>query len=65
MAERVREALAAGVDYRYDRVKVVACDGLVQLSGFVNTRAQRNNAGQVTSKVPGVKSVQNNLTFDD
>lgn len=61
-AERVREALAAGADYKFDGVKVVARDGVVQLSGFVNSSVQRNDAGQVTSKVAGVKRVQNNLT---
>jgi hypothetical protein len=60
-AERVREALAAGADYKYDGVKVSASDGVVQLSGFVNTNAQRSRAGEVTSKVAGVKSVENNL----
>ena len=64
-AERVREALAAGVDYKYDGVKVIASDGVVQLSGFVNTSAQRNSAGEVTSKVVGVTSVENNLTVKD
>jgi len=61
-AERVREALAAGADYRYDGVKVVASKGVVELSGFVNTGAQRNRAAEVTSKVVGVKGVENNLT---
>ena len=61
-AERVREALAAVADYRYDGVKVVAYDGLVQLSGFVKTSAQKNSAGEVASKLVGVKSVENNLT---
>ena len=64
-AERVREALAAGTDYRYDGVKVIACSGVVQLSGFVNTSAQKNSAGEVTSKVMGVKSVENNLEVKD
>ena len=64
-AERVREALAAGADYKYDGVKVIASNGVVQLSGFVNTSAQRNSAGEVTSKVVGVKSVVNNLTVKD
>jgi hypothetical protein len=64
-AERVREALAAGADYKYDGVKVVACNGVVQLSGFVNTSAQRNSAGEITSKVVGVKSVENNLMVKD
>ena len=64
-AERVREALAAGADYRYDGVKVTACKGVVQLSGFVNTSAQRNSAEQVTTKVVGVKRVENNLTVKE
>jgi hyperosmotically inducible protein len=64
-AERVREALAAGADYKYDGVKVIASNGVVQLSGFVNTSAQRNSAGEVTSKIAGVKSVENNLTAKD
>ncbi len=53
-AERVREALAAGADYRYDGVKVAASNGIVRLSGFVNMSAQRNSAGNITSKVAGV-----------
>ena len=64
-AERVREALAAGADYKYDGVKVIAGNGVVQLSGFVNTSAQRNSAGEATGKVVGVKSVENNLTVKD
>jgi hyperosmotically inducible protein len=60
-AERVREALAAAPEYKFDGVKVVAGNGVVQLSGFVNTSAQRSRAGEVASKVAGVKSVENNL----
>jgi osmotically-inducible protein OsmY len=64
-AERVREALAAGAEYKFDGVQVTAFKGVVQLSGFVNTSAQRNTAGEVTSKVVGVKSVENNLTVKE
>jgi hypothetical protein len=64
-AERVREALVASADYKYDGVKVTASSGGVQLSGVVNTRAQRNRAGEVTSKVAGVKSLENNLMVRD
>jgi osmotically-inducible protein OsmY len=64
-AERVRQVLAAGADYRYDGVKVIASNGIVQLSGFVNKSAQRNQAAEVASKVAGVKSVENNLTVKD
>jgi osmotically-inducible protein OsmY len=61
-AERVRETLAAGADYKYDRVKVSVSEGIVHLSGRVNTSAQSNRAGEVTGKVVGVKQVENNLT---
>jgi osmotically-inducible protein OsmY len=64
-AQRVREALAAGVDYKYHGVNVIASNGVVQLGGFVNTSARRTNAGEVTSKVEGVKGVENNLTVKD
>jgi len=64
-AQRVREALAAGADYKYHGVNVIASNGVVQLSGFVNTSAQRNSAGAITSKVVGVKSVENKLAVKD
>jgi hyperosmotically inducible protein len=61
-AKPVREALAAAPEYKFDGVKVMSGNGVVQLSGFVNMSAQRTSAGEVTSKVAGVKSVENNLT---
>jgi len=64
-AVRVREALAACADYKYDGVRVQAGNGIVQLSGFVNTRAQKNAAGEFASKIEGVNSVENNLTVKD
>lgn len=64
-AELVREALAASADYKYDGVKVIACDGVLQLTGYVNTIAQRTRAGEVASKVVGVNTVENNLTIKD
>ena len=63
-AERVREALAAAPEYKFDGIRVAAGNGVVQLSGFVNTSAQWTSAGEVTSKVAGVKRVENNLTVN-
>jgi osmotically-inducible protein OsmY len=60
-AERVREALAATPQYKFDGVQVAASNGVVQLSGFVNTSAQRTRAVEVASKVVGVESVENSL----
>ena len=65
MAERIREALTAGVDYKYDGVKVLAAEGRVQLSGFVKTSAQRDNAREVASRIVGVTSVENNLAVEN
>ena len=64
-AERVREALAAGADYKYDGVKVIVSNGVVQLSGLVNRSVQRNRAGEAASKVAGVKDVMNNITVKE
>jgi hyperosmotically inducible periplasmic protein len=64
-AVRVREALAAGADYKYDGVTVIASNGVVQLSGFVNTSAQRTRAGEVASNVMGVNSVENNVAVGE
>ena len=64
-AERVREALAAAPQDKFDGVQVAASHGVVQLVGFVSTSAQRTRAGEVASKVVNVKSVENNLTVKD
>ncbi len=42
-------------------VHVETHQGNVMLSGYVKTIRQSDTAGDVASKVPGVKSVQNNL----
>jgi hyperosmotically inducible protein len=39
--------------------------GTVQLSGFVNTRDQKNRAGDLATKVKGVNDVANNITVKD
>jgi osmotically-inducible protein OsmY len=64
-AERVREALAASPEYKFDKVQVAAGNGVVHLSGIVNTSAQRTRAGEIASKVLGVKSVENRITVRD
>lgn len=35
--------------------------GMVQLSGFVSSKAQIQKAGEIARSVEGVKSVNNNL----
>lgn len=42
-------------------VHVEAHQGTVVLSGYVKTIRQSDTAGDIASKVPGVKTVENNL----
>jgi hypothetical protein len=64
-AERVREALAAGTDYKYDGVKVLVSNGVVQLTGVVKTTAQKDTAEEIARRGAGVKSVENHLTVKE
>ena len=64
-AERVREALAHHPQYKYDGVNVVAFRGTVQLSGFVNSKAQKSSARDIAKQVYGVREVQNNITVKE
>jgi hyperosmotically inducible periplasmic protein len=64
-AERVREVLAASAPYKFDEVRVAASQGVVSLSGGVNTNAQRTTAGALARRVAGVKSVENRLIVRD
>jgi osmotically-inducible protein OsmY len=61
-AERVRETLAAGPDYKYDGVKVIVVDGVVRLSGTVDTPARKSRAGELAGQVMGVRRVENGLS---
>jgi hyperosmotically inducible protein len=62
---RVREALNGNSEYKFDGVQVVTFKGTVQLSGFVDTYAQKYTASSITKKVQGVRDVENNITVKD
>ena len=64
-SERVHEALGADTQYKYTDVKVQSFKGVVQLSGFVNARDQKNRAGDIAKRVQGVKELQNNITVKE
>ena len=64
-SSRVRAALSDDTQYKYENVKVQTFKGVVQLSGFVNSRDQKNRAGDLAKKVTGVKEVQNNITVKE
>jgi osmotically-inducible protein OsmY len=64
-SSRVRAALAHDSQYKYDGVNVETFKGVVQLSGFVNTRDQKDRAGDLARKVKGVTDVENNITVKE
>ncbi len=64
-SSRVRSALATNPEYKFDLVNVVTFKGEVQLSGFVNAKAQKLTAGDIAKNVDGVKEVANNITVKE
>jgi osmotically-inducible protein OsmY len=62
---RVKDALSNDAEYKYQGVNVVTFKGTVQLSGFVDTHAQKSRADTIAKGVEGVKDVENNITVKD
>ncbi len=61
IAARIKSAMYADPSVRGTEVKVTSLNGVVQLSGFVDSQAQKDRAGQIASQTPGVVRVYNNL----
>jgi hyperosmotically inducible protein len=49
--------------YKFDGVDVKTFAGVVQLSGFVDTREQKDRAGEIAKSANGVTQVVNNITL--
>jgi hyperosmotically inducible periplasmic protein len=62
---RVKSALSNDGEYKYDGVDVKTFKGTVQLSGFVDTHAQKSRAADIAKNVEGVKDVDNNITVKE
>jgi hyperosmotically inducible periplasmic protein len=58
---KVKSDLLADPDVKGLAVNVEVNNGRVQLSGFVDTLAQKNRAGELARNVQGVKYVKNDL----
>ena len=58
---RVKHALNAQPVYKYPDVKVNSYRGVVQLSGFVASDAQRDAATEIAERVRGVQQIENNI----
>ena len=61
ITSKVNTALVKNEQTKAGDIKVQTESGVVQLSGFVDSQAQKDAAGKVAQSVPGVKSVKNNL----
>jgi len=56
------KALLANDDFlKSFQISVETYKGIVQLSGFVNSRQTMDRAGQIARSIQGVKSVKNDL----
>jgi osmotically-inducible protein OsmY len=64
-SSRVRAALGEDTQYKYGGVTVETFKGAVQLSGFVNSRDQKNRAADLARKVAGVRQIANNITVKE
>jgi hyperosmotically inducible protein len=58
---KVKAALMDASEVKSGQINVETKGGIVQLSGFVDSAAMRDKAGQVAKGVSGVKEVQNAL----
>ena len=61
ITSKVKAKLIGDSTVKARQVDVDTYQGVVQLSGFVDTQEQKDRAAQVAATVPGVKSVKNNL----
>jgi hyperosmotically inducible protein len=58
---KVKAAILNDPELKVLQINVETFKGVVQLSGFVDSRAMINRAVEVTRGVPGVKSVKNDM----
>jgi hyperosmotically inducible protein len=49
--------------YKFDGIDVKTYDGVVQLSGFVDTEQQKHRAEEIAKQAEGVTQVVNNITL--
>jgi hyperosmotically inducible protein len=61
LSQRVNSVFVTNIDYKFEQVKVTAQNGVVELSGYVNTPAQKIAAATIARNVEGVSNVVNNI----
>ncbi len=60
--KRVESALKTEPIYKFTDVDVKTFDGVVQLSGFVQSQEQKQKAGEIAQRTEGVAKVINNIS---
>lgn len=60
---KVKDALDDATVYKFPEVRTMTYNGVVQLSGFVETEEQKRHAAKLASKVEGVNEVINNISL--
>lgn len=60
---KVKTAIMQDPDLKVSEINVETYKGVVQLSGFVSSRAHITRAIEVARGVPGVKSVKNSIAL--
>jgi hypothetical protein len=59
----IRKDLESNTTYKFNEVDVSTFAGIVQLSGFVNTQGEKNQAQEIAQNEPGVKQVVNGIAL--
>jgi osmotically-inducible protein OsmY len=62
VTSKVKGALSDSAVYKFPNVDVSTFNGTVQLNGFVDTSAQKQQAAALASQVQGVRQLINNIT---
>src|SRR5690242_19069378 len=63
ISSEVRRDLVNEPVYKFNDVDVKTFNGVVQLSGFVNSEDQKRRAAEIAQQIPGVTQVVNNITL--
>jgi Predicted periplasmic or secreted lipoprotein len=61
ITSRVKARMAKDPQVSAMRINVDTLNGVVQLSGFATSEAERTEAGRIVREVPDVKDVRNNI----
>lgn len=61
ISNKVRAAIVKDPQLSIFQISVTTYKDVVQLSGFVDTQAQKERAGEVAKTINGVRDVKNNL----